>query len=741
MNGSDPINIDKVTNSGNVKLDVGQVTNSGSEQLDIGQVTNTANVKLDVGQVTDSGNVKLEIPPSINESIASPTIMTNLKTGLGQFASQLKSKSNPSDLVNALKRVGKGGGIGGIVGLNKTIWAIFSLTLAVILVYVIYKSLRKGYFRPFLPGHTEPFEKYMESYMKDFIDHCNVLLKSSDSSAKTVIKQFADMYKEVSETDLFNADIGKYTPDTLPHMYMIIMFHKAIQKDDKEELSLVRKFFNRDVVEKYFVQRENIEKPQTVSVDAFSQIKQLEILFDEVRKVIHSDATLFKSRDVADTDTSTDVIISTYILDLMINHYFDQIHDNILRSYNLRKSGGRGWILFKLYMEEYNTYIFKETIPDIWKTLGSDTKTTAKRYQEAVASEKAQNFVRNLPFVIAGVDEGFANNLSDPGVTTGPNGETREHFIQALNAIAKTFTALYKLVISVVQVISDPINFIRWLLGLIIGFIIYLLYLVLIAMSFIFIIPAFIVILGLKLAFTIVWTAVYLLVAVVYLILQMLDKPTNGLIFKMLRCENLPNAWHLKPGFAKDNIFQRKFFCQYTCGKRYFPSGYKCEKLPQYEPSYCPHQLIFNAYDKRYSELQSNPFIHQYKPTIDYYLKKTDAARKAIWSDVYENRHEFMQQCSEKMAPYNHVTHKMCHVLADDEKFKKSNPDEYEKIMSLCDLTYCKNDADKSKFCKHTSDTSNDKNKHDIITTVTFKFIVLILCIIFVSGAMNLVRV
>lgn len=618
-----------------------------------------------------------------------------------------------------------------IIKFNSLLWAVFYISLFCVLIYLIYYILKHGYIRPFVIGHSEPFEKYMETHMKDFIKITNHIINSKDNisiQSKSIIQSFFNQYKRISNVDLSKLDsIKDYTPNSLPYLYILIIFYEAIANDGykpMEELSMMPAFVDRQFVEKYFVQREGLKSPLTIDETKLGELKALRDIYNTLRTSLKRDtASLKNNKSIDNLETG----IFVYVLDLMLNDY----HDNIILSYNLRKPVGNTNVLLKIYLKDYTNYIFKETIPDIWKTFASDVTSLSDSYQKWIASPEVADFMTNLPFIIAGI-ENFENNNK---VYEGPDIEVKEHFIGVLRSIAKTFVALYKIVIAVITVITDPAAFIRWLLGLIIGFILYILYLVLLAVSFIFIIPAYIYMLLLKFTLTVYNILLWLGAIVLYTILGVIDSFTGGYIMRSLRCENLPSAWHSLAGYARNNIFKRQLLCNWRCNNRYFPEGFLCKKLSTSEPSYCPHQLIYNAFWENFDQLKTIPYIYHYKPTIDYYINKSDNDRKLLWKDTYKGRKEFASRCADNMEKYSHITHAMCKSISKNEEFKVKYPEQYNQIMSLCKFTYCK---EFNEFCSQDNVQIDNKNKKDIIITFTSQVIILLIIMIFGSTFLNL---
>ena len=165
---------------------------------------------------------------------------------------------------------------------------------------------------------------------------------------------------------------------------------------------------------------------------------------------------------------------------------------------------------------------------------------------------------------------------------------------------------------------------------------------------------------------------------------MIIDFATGGLIMSTLRCENLPNMWHERNGFAHDSTYKLKFFCTRPCTSRYIPAGLMCKRLKNYEPSKCPHANIYNMYLKRFK--QKKPIFYDYKPNMKYFTS-SDFEKVNIIQDSYENKIAFKKKCFEKMEEYDYVSKHICNNI--DTLFDDAEPDVKGKVVKLCKLAYC----------------------------------------------------
>ena len=615
-----------------------------------------------------------------------------------------------------------------VIEVSQFLWALIVISLLLFFVYLGYMMIKYGYVRPLTVGHSEPFAIYMEGYMEDFFAHYK---KLEPGATKNAIEAFMRTHNTLFPDKHLQHDAEGFKPNDMPYFYAIYIFYSSIGTKETHELSMLDKFFERSLVNRFYeggkqTLMDAVGKPMhSTKIDDITPLQQLRDAFNTMRDAIKTDAAFVKAQidDNSKTKSNLDSVISVLLLDKMLNGYFD----TILTGYNYRKSGGRSWTLFKLYMAEYSQFTFKEEIPGLWKTYGEEVKTLAKSWQAFLNSEEVSDFVTNLPLKIAG-GETFAE---EHGYKYEYKHDTEEHFA----SIIKAFIGIGKMIVMLFQIIEDPLSFFRWLFGLFIGIFIYILYIILLIVSY----WVFYVIFGIwliivKAIFTLFWVALFILIAVIFIFLTIFDNLTGGMILPMFRCENLPDAWSKYPSFCRNNKYHRTaILCSSKCANRYFPSSWLCKKLPTSEPSYCPQQLIYNAYRSNLDPLDSAPFTYNYKPTLDYYTKYSHDQRKSLWRDIYEKRVEFKSACASAMEPYNDITRCMCNTIAKDAEFQEKHPEEYVKLMELCKLTYCSTPED-TRFSYCSTSGVNDDNaqkEKDIILKFTSYVIVFIL---FVMG-------
>ena len=598
------------------------------------------------------------------------------------------------------------GTIGFVISFSKFLWALLFLVIIGFVLFLLYIIVSKGHLRMFSIGHSEPFDAYMESYMSDFF-------RLSKKANNKSIDSFISIHNDLFPKHKISYDVQKYSRNDLPYLYSLFVFYRAIEVGDEHELSLLDTFFSRQFVDEFYIKGEAIStstgnKGTTTTISDISKLQTLQKSFNLMRNDI-----AMESKKKVDNDK----MISISILDIMLNKYFDEI----LMSYNLRKTGGRSLILFSIYMREHTQFVFKETIPSIWKNFFKNVYNIANGYQKWLSSPEMRDYMISLPMKIA-MQETFAEPEHE---------DVEEHFFQVFTAIFKVCIALVKILLGILAIIANPLDFFTFIIGLIVGVIIYVLYIIVLACSIFCIIPAFFYLLFLNIAFTLLWIMFYIFIAGIYLVLTLLDAITGGMILSLLRCENLPNAWATNNSYCHKNVYKRYgLICLSKCWSSFHPVfNLFCYKLPTTEPSYCPQQIIYNCYNNNFDQLKSMPYIYSYIPTLDYYRKEKEE-RKRVWRDIFQKRVAFKDLCHETNEKYEDIVCSMCHSISKNKDLMESNPAHYNMLIELCKLTYCDKNNDWN-FCKKETDVINDEIENkDVVLHFTISVIILLSIII-----------
>jgi hypothetical protein len=407
------------------------------------------------------------------------------------------------------------------------------------------------------------------------------------------------------------------------------------------------------------------------------------------------------------------------MLDVLLNKYLkkgrgDYMSNYIVSMYRMRQKGGFGnFNMMWVYIEDQTYYVFKEKIYlQYWKPFITNAKGLAAKINKKAASDAVTNWFLKLPMKIAG-KEGFtqqkmqeAQEVYETFLTENPyKSDVREPFVMELIKIGKTFVAMFKVITSIINVITDPVAFLKFLIGYIIAIILYIIYLILYIIQF-FVAVGYVVRVLVCSVMTIWWFFKWLMFAIIFVLLAVIDFPFGGAIMRSLRCENLPNAWHNNPNWHRENMNMRALFCNRKCRKRFYANGpHSCKKQKKDEPAFAPQQVIFNTLRQvEYLSSTRAKLIYAHKPNIKYFLTFTDSEKESLWRSVYQSHIEYMGGTDRPYEKYNKINITYCKFVNSSTFNEKLMPAGVRaKLKQLCISAFCRDpDNCNLEFCKET---------------------------------------
>lgn len=573
-----------------------------------------------------------------------------------------------------------------VTQLTTGIGSLIALVVLIIMAYYTFIFYQKyGSIRPVSVGHTEHLEDFMRNQVAKM--HENLMIVSHNDKVGRHIEVLSTFFDKTDNKP-------EYIPANYLLIYIMFMFHEAILNGNSNELSSLRDFFPSFLVSKYYVEGSK------TSIGEYSELSRTLHVFDDYRMYIQSEASHISK------DTKEDKRIAIHELNLLLNHYFQ----DILMGYDLRKSGRiNSFVIFKVYMRDYTRFVFKETIPDAWQDFSEKVKSTADFMVSYLSTDSVEAYVRALPFTISGVQENFANRV--------------EHFSLGdfFRSIIRLADSLMEISFALMSAITNPIAFLRILIGMLVGVCMYVLYVVLLALSPIFIIPAFVYQGSISALVTVIWTALYCCIACVYLILWIADICTNGFVFSLLRCENLPDAWYKRPGFAYKNAYKRELLCCGPCNDRSLPSNFLCKNIPAYRPSFCPAQRVYASYlESRTNRKHSNKQDRDFTPSTSYYAMHP-VDRKQLLGEIYDDKASFDVKCNIAMAPYTGMLRDICMST------------KHEEVLAHCRTAFCSTDPTHPipKYCETPKQIQPHTQEVKLESKLLLSIIFLILLVIF----------
>jgi ABC-type multidrug transport system fused ATPase/permease subunit len=542
-------------------------------------------------------------------------------------------------------------------------------------------------------------------------------------------------------------------------------------------------FAKRDILhEKRFNEKDQYGEPiETVNKAAVNEFRTgfLEPM-DELRALLKN-----MSREVATwdavyhqnwfTNDMFDFLTSVHMLNLMLNEY----HDQITFSYDTRKAltMSMQFNIWTLYFVPYAEKTFTVRIPNIWKGFNETFESQRDLFQQAWS--KLGKIFANLPTTMAnsGDQEGFSQHDSTDGKSNlagrfrewgrrkleedstrkrqkmmerdEKEGYTdgEEHaedvvepffgFLKGLVSVGDFFTNVLEIAIvitrTVMNFVTDPvgstIKLIFIILAVLLGLILTLLHTLLTVIGVSFVIGllwGWFMAFSISMLLTIVEIVFVAILTVIFSILWFIDLLTGGLIVKLMRCENLPDAWEHRANYAEGNTTERALgvVCCYPCASRFYPVGPLCKRLPAYIPDHCPHQQIISAFrnGKPFgggvdSPVMFNTFPVKADPSI---LTKDRDKKEDILLRAFERVKSYLGGCYRNFAKYDYVNRHICHNI-DRLPDSSYPPHVKDQMRALCSQAYCEFKPRKKSYRNFTADYRNVRDSENDCLCQTLK--------------------
>lgn len=608
------------------------------------------------------------------------------------------SMKDISDLVSILNKLNNktlNVNVNGTITENLINGIILVVIIAFLAVFaVVITKLYKSYPRLFWIGHSEDLKKYMERHVKVMVKCLHTLRRNARGELRRIVE---DLFRLQCVPPM---DLAVYSPRDAPFLYLPYMFRRALlggKKPDKGELTLYSRLMGTNTLmlgkqelAVYDMESDNgqvtddvveiIKKRVSIFSELDRHLGQLmcsykgNLKYDEARrKCMKEYKWCNRASEFPDTLNDPKAEMARRVLTFLAHEYTPTLE----KMYDLRKSGGLGnFVIYNIYMGQYINFIFKEQVPGIWDSFLDDVKKVGESFIKVVGSAKVSSFMASLPFRIIGQTDNFNEEHS-------PIDEREEFFLDGfgnmLKGLMQLLPNLLKLILSLVQLITNPLKIIQYIFGLVLGILLYILYMIVMALSPLFYIPAFMWVLAFKVIMTAIWVGLFLSLALFYFVLWILNQGTGGVVFDMLRCENLPDAWHRGASYLLGNRYKRQFLCSYPCTKGWLPWGCLCTKSPKYQPPFCPQQIIMTRYIQHLADEEpssSADSYYEFKPDVEYLTKKEHEKRQ-ILEDYVNKEASFAHKCADRTSAYDFILRYACeHAeelgLKGDAHFMKS---------------------------------------------------------------------
>lgn len=451
------------------------------------------------------------------------------------------------------------------------------------------------------------------------------------------------------------------------------------------------------------------------------------------------------------TDGTFRFLLQVHMLNMLLNEY----HAQIERSSNTRKALALTlqFNVWTLYYLPYAERVFTYRIPAIWiaaprrfvnhwrkftcawQKLGVTLSLLPCRIAFLGDSAEGDKMCRAIggssdfdacdykEMFVAGPDEKGAEGAKEKGAKdedakkseakdTDEEEEEEEDVIEGLGFLKtlKNVGTFFKMILvigrAMVQafraITTDPLRAILMPFVVVIGLVLGLLVLLVYTMhSLLHLHAIYAFVYAWYMSFTLaIWLTIIEVVFVVLLCLAFVfiwlaDLLTGGLVVKMMRCENLPNEWETRGGYAAGNKAVRLFgtTCCYPCAPRFRPFGPTCRRTPDHIPDFCPQQQIMRTL--RTGRPFQNPILHG--PIMFDHYPATGAGRAAFRTLRREEKERrivaafadargFWTDCYMSLSRFDYVNR---HVCVNVDRLPDDRYDAKSKMRSLCEQVYC----------------------------------------------------
>jgi hypothetical protein len=419
--------------------------------------------------------------------------------------------------------------------------------------------------------------------------------------------------------------------------------------------------------------------------------------------------TTFASYDAICDEYFADCIVVA-MLKLLLTKYHMQIK---LACASRRKNRRVGeWTFDVLYyygQENFDTLIKEKAFEQNFRQIPSHFVPHVKYFVEIIWSVSLLRFLQAQPGRLIADISAKLNKKGDGSMATptggGGGAGVVEHFDigdlfdiipTIVNVIIQVGQLVYYLALLIGMFFSDPVGTVFTFLMIIIQLtmlvVILTLYYIFTALVF----PPYVFAGFYALAHVfryifegILFALIWFLVNIVLFVLTLIDYFTHGTVFKMMRCENLPNAWATGNGYHLGNKYNRCITCNTPCAKGYGSSGGCCKKQPNYASDFCPQQGIYLLAKLEQVHLKAPKHcdMHTFVPDQSFRLK-TRERKQALIEDIFWAKKAFMKDCRFGLRGFKFVVDSVClgvKGLAVDAETRKKI-EEYCRICE-CDTT------------------------------------------------------
>lgn len=625
------------------------------------------------------------IDPSRLKNLLSSTARgapTSLYSAWGGIVSAIASSAK-----TALKN-----GPGTIVGAAAVGVALCVIAAGAIIMFVVAYLLTRARPRMPVPSRSAPLEDYMDQFAERAI-----------SSMEGIVKL-------------------KPMAVTLPSGQALVSLIEGLLKRGSSlpgEIKTYYKFYNSlrrrsSFISQYDLRENAVEFVSDGDIDADKVDAFVSGVFDPMQSLTDTVVIVSmipnSSPDwAADaTDSMHDLMTHVHYLRLLLSQRSD-----ISRLYGTRRDR-MPVAIWTVYYEPYVRDVFTHRIPELWSN-------SAENFKARVAAnirfwrDTVGGFVKTAPCRLAFVDpvervrfcgEGFCGDATEQ--PRQPVADDEQDEIEGFLGFLRGLVSMVMTILSTIEIFfkafgrftkkfgSDPfgaiVSIIALFIGTLMGLVLIIAYIVMtVTMSFMVpvVLSAVLITFGWALIWTIQNVLYVVIIAVVFFILWIPDMLTNGMIVRLMRCENSPDAWASTPGFAEGNVFQRwGLACMTPCGggTRYGGALW-CRTKQGYMPSFCPQQQIFRAFE---GQDLAEPYAFDRMRTPTGFSQKTQTERQRTVLDAFRDKMGWYQSCFRRLGNFDFINKHICSNLKRTAVVRGLPDEVVAKLRTLCKECYCR---------------------------------------------------
>lgn len=217
------------------------------------------------------------------------------------------------------------------------------------------------------------------------------------------------------------------------------------------------------------------------------------------------------------------------------------------------------------------------------------------------------------------------------------------------------------------------------------------------------------------LLYTLVSGIIFVIIALVFGLVSILNFMTTGALNKMALCQTSPLAWHQIPSYQMKNYYERALFCKKPCAMGFAPdklTGDICERIPLAQPNFCPQASVMRVLNHEMGMTETGTYSNYI--TTPTFMSKSPEEKEKLYINFFMERQKFFDSCDNTMRNYTSFANNVCANL-DAIKANKINgltDSEIGKLENICKQGFC-NSQKRYAFCGVLNGDNSKTNSTD----------------------------